>query len=462
MKLLRLVPVFALLAGGLYVASNRKVLSHFEKQAPEFAQSSIPKGVGANAVPAAISIHDSGAGVQSLQISLEQGSRTLELHQQNFAPAVAEANWSGEITGLKGKLLEGPVQLVVRAHDGSMWANKIEKRFELNVDFSKPTLAVLTQQHIGNQGGAEFVLLESKDTNLQKVVVRVAEQEYPAVKAATLDTAFEGKEIYAVLFALPLEGGTSPKIEAIAEDSVGNITRTPISFRIKPYAQAPTTPKISAQFVAERVQPLYDEYIQEMTNAGSVLDISTDPVTIFRTVNEDLRKHLQERFSKLDKSRTGLARGVFSKPMPSATSSTFGEIRSYSLDGNPAGGSRHDGLDLASVKRDAVFAAHEGTVLLAEPFGIYGIAVIIDHGMQLTSLYGHLSSASVSAGDKVSSGQEIGRSGETGLAGGDHLHFEFRIGDTPVDPREWWDPHWIEDNIDGKIEAVKQSLTTQP
>jgi hypothetical protein len=111
-----------------------------------------------------------------------------------------------------------------------MWANKIEKRFELNVDFSKPTLAVLTQQHIGNQGGAEFVLLESKDTNLQKVVVRVAEQEYPAVKAATLDTAFEGKEIYAVLFALPLEGGTSPKIEAIAEDSVGNITRTPISF----------------------------------------------------------------------------------------------------------------------------------------------------------------------------------------------------------------------------------------
>jgi hypothetical protein len=79
-----------------------RCFSHFEKQAPEFAQSSIPKGVGANAVPAAISIHDSGAGVQSLQISLEQGSRTLELHQQNFAPAVAEANWSGEITGLKG------------------------------------------------------------------------------------------------------------------------------------------------------------------------------------------------------------------------------------------------------------------------------------------------------------------------------------------------------------------------
>ena len=72
-------------------------------------------------------------------------------------------------------------------------------------------------------------------------------------------------------------------------------------------------------------------------------------------------------------------------------------------------------------------AANAGKVLHASWLGIYGNCVILDHGMGVQSLYGHLSSFDVKVGDPVTKGQTIGRSGMTGLAGGDHLHFTMLV-----------------------------------
>jgi murein DD-endopeptidase MepM/ murein hydrolase activator NlpD len=71
--------------------------------------------------------------------------------------------------------------------------------------------------------------------------------------------------------------------------------------------------------------------------------------------------------------------------------------------------------------------------------------------MGISSLYGHLASIDVKAGDTVTRGQIVGRSGMTGLAGGDHLHFSIQLQGRPVNPVEWWDPHWIEDRVLRKI-----------
>jgi murein DD-endopeptidase MepM/ murein hydrolase activator NlpD len=90
-------------------------------------------------------------------------------------------------------------------------------------------------------------------------------------------------------------------------------------------------------------------------------------------------------------------------------------------------------------------------VLLAHYFGIFGNAVVIDHGYGLMSLYGHLSSIGVREGQQVERGQELGRSGKTGLAGGDHLHFTMLLRGLPVNPVEWWDPHWIRDRLARKL-----------
>jgi murein DD-endopeptidase MepM/ murein hydrolase activator NlpD len=92
-------------------------------------------------------------------------------------------------------------------------------------------------------------------------------------------------------------------------------------------------------------------------------------------------------------------------------------------------------------------------VALARFFGIYGNAVVIDHGYGLQSLYGHLSTIDVKEGQAVKRGETVGRSGDTGLAGGDHLHFSILLQGLPVSPIEWWDGHWIRDRIARKLGA---------
>jgi plastocyanin len=99
-------------------------------------------------------------------------------------------------------------------------------------------------------------------------------------------------------------------------------------------------------------------------------------------------------------------------------------------------------------------AAQKGVILHAAYLGIYGNCVIIDHGMGVQSLYGHLSSIGVKVGDRVEKGQVIGRSGMTGLAGGDHLHFTMLVGGQQVTPVDWWSKQWMEDRVLRKIKAA--------
>ena len=129
----------------------------------------------------------------------------------------------------------------------------------------------------------------------------------------------------------------------------------------------------------------------------------------------------------------------------------FGDARTYVYQGKIIGESLHEGVDLASTEHAPIEAANDGIVVLAGPLGIYGNAVMIDHGLGLFSLYGHLSTIQIQSGQPVKKGDRIGYSGVTGLAGGDHLHFSIIVGDRFVNPQEWWDPHWIADNVTKKI-----------
>ena len=92
--------------------------------------------------------------------------------------------------------------------------------------------------------------------------------------------------------------------------------------------------------------------------------------------------------------------------------------------------------------------------MFAEKLGIYGKTIIIDHGFGLFSMYSHLNEISVSPGKKLSRGDILGHTGVSGLAGGDHLHFSIIIHNTFVNPIEWWDASWIENNILTKIDSA--------
>ncbi|MFP5286177.1 MAG: M23 family metallopeptidase, partial [Thermoanaerobaculia bacterium] len=141
----------------------------------------------------------------------------------------------------------------------------------------------------------------------------------------------------------------------------------------------------------------------------------------------------------------------FEPMINAAITAAFADRRTYVYNGKNVDQQDHLGFDMASVERDAIRASNRGKVVLARYFGIYGNAVVIDHGYGLQSLYGHLSSIGVQEGQMVERGQELGRSGQTGLAGGDHLHFTMLLQGLAVTPVEWWDPHWIQDRIARKL-----------
>jgi len=141
----------------------------------------------------------------------------------------------------------------------------------------------------------------------------------------------------------------------------------------------------------------------------------------------------------------------------SAVEAAFADNRTYVYNGKEVDRQTHLGFDLARVVNSPVVAANRGKVLHAGPLGIYGNCIILDHGMGVQSLYGHLSSIAVKVGDTVEKEQEMGKSGMTGMAGGDHLHFTMLVNGQMVNPVEWWDAHWIQDRIIRKLREASGS-----
>jgi murein DD-endopeptidase MepM/ murein hydrolase activator NlpD len=132
----------------------------------------------------------------------------------------------------------------------------------------------------------------------------------------------------------------------------------------------------------------------------------------------------------------------------SSRRSSFADDRSYYYKGKKIDEEYHLGVDLASVRHAQVEAANRGRVVFTGYLGLYGNAVIVDHGQGVFTLYGHLSQIKVKPGDLVEHDGLLGLSGATGMAGGDHLHFSILVNGIFVDPVEWWDAHWLQVNIE--------------
>ena len=143
--------------------------------------------------------------------------------------------------------------------------------------------------------------------------------------------------------------------------------------------------------------------------------------------------------------------GPFQQWANSQVTSRFAEHRIYFVGEKQVSEAIHYGYDLATLAGAPVTASNAGRVLFAGDLGIYGNCVVLDHGLGLASLYGHLASFAVAEGDAVAKGQVLGRSGATGLAGGDHLHFAILVGGTYVEPKEWWDPKWVREKVDSQL-----------
>jgi murein DD-endopeptidase MepM/ murein hydrolase activator NlpD len=97
----------------------------------------------------------------------------------------------------------------------------------------------------------------------------------------------------------------------------------------------------------------------------------------------------------------------------------------------------HTGIDVSAPKGSPVYAAQSGQVIYADWLGSYGMAVMIDHGGGIITLYGHNSALVATLGQEVKFGDVISKVGSTGRSTGNHLHFEVRVNGDYVDPFEY-------------------------
>ncbi|MBE7012271.1 MAG: hypothetical protein E7415_06320 [Ruminococcaceae bacterium] len=150
---------------------------------------------------------------------------------------------------------------------------------------------------------------------------------------------------------------------------------------------------------------------------------------------EELKRQMAKKLSKEGDGTT--FSGAFRWPTPSCTyiTSHFAPQRV-----NPVTGvlRPHTGTDIGAQYGAQIIAAASGTVKFAAWNGGYGNCVIIDHGGGVSTLYAHMSSISVSAGQYIEAGGQVGKVGSTGNSTGPHLHFEVIINGVAVNPMQYF------------------------
>ena len=326
---------------------------------------------------------------------------------------------------------------------------------DVQVRLEKPTIAVLSTKHYVNLGGSEMVVYRSTPADVESGV-QVGDVTYPGYPASGVHVEgvapITDPTIKIAFFALLYDQDLNTPMFAYAKDEAGNSARADFDHLTFPKPFKKSRIDLPDAFL-NRVVPSILATTDEVHPEGDLLEQ-------FLVLNGELRRKNADKIATFAKQSSPdmLWNGVVFHPFTSnAVEAAFADQRTYIYHGKEVDRQVHLGFDLARVVHSPIVAANRGKVVYAAPLGIYGNCIIIDHGQGVQSLYGHLSSVGVKAGDMVEKEQQIGVSGQTGLAGGDHLHFTMLVGGRMVNPVEWWDAHWIQDRIVRKLrEAAGQ------
>jgi murein DD-endopeptidase MepM/ murein hydrolase activator NlpD len=452
--LLGLVLILLLAAGGAYVVAGRMAGPSIQINKPE-------KVVGVS-TPLEVEIQAPGAHVEDLRIVLEQNGKQFPLFTLADQKG-AEVRQNGAdrlvVTREVGKqavpeLQSGNAAIVVTAaHKVLYGIRTVEStaRRDFKVRLERPRVSVVSTHHYVNHGGSEMIVYRATPEDVTSGVL-VGDVEYPGYPAS--GAALEGMKIAdpalrVAFFALLHDQDLKSPIRLFARDEAGNTARADFDYRVFPKPFKRSRIPVDDQLL-DRVVPAILEGTTEVKPEG-------DNLAKFLVINGELRRKNNEKIASLAAQTKPelLWRGVVFHPFSNtAVESAFADHRTYIYKGKEVDQQVHLGFDLASFAGTPIVSANRGVVVFADELGIYGNCVIIDHGMGVQSLYGHLSSMEVKAGQTVEKEQQIGRSGMTGMAGGDHLHFTMLVNGKMVNPVEWWDAHWIQDRILRKLRGA--------
>jgi murein DD-endopeptidase MepM/ murein hydrolase activator NlpD len=403
--------------------------------------------------PVTVTVTEPVRGLSSVRADLVQGERVEKLAEKSYVPRSSWSLWGSGMTGkdsfsldigrdaIKG-LKAGPVVLRVTAERASTWLkhpDPVVKELTFQVRLTPPSLGVTSTFHFVRQGGAEVVVYRAGESSVRDGV-QAGERWFPGFPLPG-----GSKEDRFAFFAVPYDFSEPSRVKLVAADDADNESQAGFIDQFTPRPPINATIDLSDAFL-NKVVPAIMSQTPEMTDAGGLVEN-------FLAINRDLRKTNAAALVELaGKSKPQFLWHQPFLPMSNAkVMAPFAESRTYVYQGRTVDHQVHLGFDLAATRAVAVQASNGGVVAMARYFGIYGNTVVVDHGYGLQTLYAHLSSIDVKEGQEVKRGETIGRTGDTGLAGGDHLHFSILVAGQPVNPVEWWDGHWIRDRVARKL-----------
>jgi len=438
--------LIALVGGGYYVYTS----TLFERNPPKV---DIPSEIYWNLKqPLHLTITDD-TGIKEYSIVMKDGKGEVTIEKQVLTNPAQEIRVKVDPPGT----LEFPNKraiLEIKATDKSFWhyflGNTTHKQIKIHIDTKRPNLFIVDNSYGIRKGGSALVVFYCNDENLVDFYVQTNfGKKFKA-------QPFYKEGYYVALIAWPI---TQEKFRAfiVAFDKANNKAKTHIPYYLKDKKYKTTRIELEDDFLQGKVAALAEEYPE--TKGMTLLEK-------FKFINETLRekneKLIHDLTSIIPKERiSSFTLKQFYPLKNGAVVATFGDHRYYYYKGKFVSESYHMGLDLASTKHAKIKASNKGEVVFSDFNGIYGNMPLISHGLGLYTLYGHCSSMAVKKGDKVKEGMTIAKTGSTGLALGDHLHFGVVVQGIEVRPQEWMDGNWIKLNVTQVIENAKKIIDSK-
>ena len=425
----------------------------FESEKPQIELTQIPAFL-AEKQEITLILEDKKRGLKNVKVSVKQGGRNISILDKVF-PFEGLFNLEGthrfetkfSIDPSRLNLAQGRVDLQVHVWDYSRRSggdgNLSASEHKIIIDTIPPAIRAVSRLHYVNRGGSGLVVYQTSSDSVKSglFVNDLFFSGFPAAKELR-----EGMHV--CYFGIPIDTKRKAQIYLWAEDKAGNRSKAKFYCRIRKKRFRTDKIKITDRFL-KKIFPYFSSYLKEAAGKDIVR---------FLKINQDLRRENSKTFYNLrtETTPTRLWDGVWLRLKNAANMARFGDKRAYYYKGKRIDEQVHMGVDLASLANSDVPAANNGRVIFAERLGIYGLTVVLDHGQGLASTYSHLGNIGVQVGQDVKKGEIIGSTGQTGLAGGDHLHFGVMVSGLFVNPIEWWDNHWIQDNIMKKLALLNR------
>lgn len=419
----------------------------FEGETPQISVEPLPEFLSAGQ-KFTLSARDTKRGLKIVKVSLNQEGREVSVLEEKFPftglfnrEGVHEFSREFPVDPSQLNLAQGRVDLQVRIWDYSRRSggdgNLSLVEHKMMVDTIPPAIRAISSMHYVNVGGTGFIVYQASSDSVESGLF-VEDTFFPGYQVKDSEEGYH--ECY---FAVRHDMKANPEVHLWAKDRAGNESTGSFNYKI-----------LRKRFLKERIN-ITDRFLKRILPYFSFypLNPSDTDLNKFLKINRELRNENGSVYYNLktDTNSERLWNGTWIRLKNAATMAKFADRRSYYYKGKKIDQQVHMGVDLASLANSEVQAANNGRVIFADRLGIYGLTVVLDHGQGLASVYAHLSKINVQPNQEVSKGEAIGVTGQTGLAGGDHLHFAVMVNGVFVNPIEWWDGHWIQDNINRKL-----------